>query len=133
MSIHDSEKQVAIVILNWNGRALLEEFLPVVVKRTSPQLAEVIVADNASTDDSIAYLKENHPNVRIIRLDKNYGFAGGYNKALTEVNHQYVVLLNSDVAPAANWLEPLVAFMNNNPHAAACVPKIKDYRRPQYF
>ena len=67
MSIHDSEKQVAVIILNWNGRALLEEFLPVVVKRTSPQLAEVIVADNASTDDSIAYLKENHPNVRIIR------------------------------------------------------------------
>ena len=123
----------AVVILNWNGRALLEEFMPKVVKNTPLHLADIIVADNASSDDSTDFLRNNYPEVGIIQLDENYGFAGGYNRALAQLSHQYVVLLNSDVAPAPNWLEPLIQFMENHPQAAACVPKIKDYRSPQYF
>ena len=123
----------AVVILNWNGRALLEEFMPKVVKNTPLHLADIIVADNASSDDSTDFLRNNYPVVGIIQLDENYGFAGGYNRALAQLSHQYVVLLNSDVAPAPNWLEPLIQFMENHPQAAACVPKIKDYRSPQYF
>ncbi len=133
MLTRNIEKKTAVVILNWNGRKLLEEFLPQVIQNTSTQLCDIIVADNASTDDSIHYLTTHYPTIGIIQLDRNYGFAGGYNHALAKINHQFVVLLNSDVAPAPNWLEPLVLFMDSHPRAAACVPKIKDYRRPQYF
>ena len=97
-------KKVAIVILNWNGRKLMEEFLPSVVSN-SPEWAEVIVADNGSTDDSIEMLKAKFPTVSIICLDRNYGFAEGYNQALKRLDHEYCVLLNSDVEVTPNWLE----------------------------
>ena len=90
-------KRLAVVILNWNGRALMEEYLPSVVAYTPDEWADVIVADNGSTDDSIEMLKAKFPTVGIIRLDKNYGFAEGYNQALKHIGHEYTVLLNSDV------------------------------------
>ena len=97
-------KKVAIVILNWNGRKLMEEFLPSVVSN-SPEWAEVIVADNGSTDYSIEMLKAKFPTVGIISFNQNYGFAEGYNQALKRLDHEYCVLLNSDVEVTPNWLD----------------------------
>ena len=99
-------KNTAIVILNWNGRKMLERFLPSVVDRSS-DMAEVIVADNASTDDSLTWLGEHFPQVPTIALDQNYGFAEGYNRALRQVEAKYYVLLNSDVEVTPHWLDPL--------------------------
>lgn len=114
--------KVAIVILNWNGRKMLAQYLPTVIK-CSPG-AEVVVADNASTDDSIEYLSANHPEVRIIRLEKNWGFAQGYNMALQQVEAEYYVLLNSDVEVTDNWLTPLVSYMDAHSEVCACQPKL---------
>ena len=116
-------KSIAIVILNWNGRQMLERYLPSVTEY-SANVAEVIVADNASTDDSLDFLMANYPQVRIIRLEQNYGFAEGYNKALSQVKADYYVLLNSDVEVSQHWLSPLTAFLDNHPEAAACQPKL---------
>ena len=99
--------KLSVVILNWNGRRHLERYLPSVVEHTSGD-AEVIVADNGSTDDSLQWLRLNYPDVGVIRLDRNYGFAGGYNRALKEVDSEYVLLLNSDVEVTAGWWQPLV-------------------------
>lgn len=116
-------KKVAIVILNWNGAQMLRRFLPSVLQH-SETLADVIVADNASTDVSLSLLKAEFPTVRTIVLDRNYGFAEGYNRALKQVEHDYYVLLNSDVEVTEGWLNTLVSFMDNNPVAAACQPKM---------
>ena len=124
--------QTAIVILNWNGREFLRKFLPSVLS-TSRHLARVIVADNASTDDSIEVLNSEFPDVEIIRLEKNYGFTGGYNRALEQVEAEYFVLLNSDVEVTERWLDPLVKFMNENPNASACQPKIRSYSDRHLF
>lgn len=121
----------AIVILNWNGRGWLQEFLPTVI-RSSPE-AEVIVADNASTDDSLAWLEEHLPAVRVIQLASNLGFAGGYNAALEQVRADRFLLLNSDVQVTPGWLEHLNAFLDRNPRMAACQPKVRALRRPAYF
>ena len=115
--------KTAIVILNWNGRPMLERFLPSVVENTGGE-AEIIVADNGSTDDSISYLSESYPHVRTIILDQNYGFAEGYNKALEQVEADYYVLLNSDVEVTRGWLVPLIQFMDAHDDAAACQPKL---------
>ncbi|TAJ12182.1 glycosyltransferase family 2 protein [Marinilabiliaceae bacterium JC017] len=125
--------KVAVVILNWNGRHLLEKFLPDVINNSSLPNVEVIVADNASSDDSIDFIQQSFPSVKIIRLDKNYGFAGGYNKALKQVEADYFLLLNSDVAPLPNWLPPLIEAMDANPNVAACMPKIKSFTKPDHF
>ena len=125
--------KTAVVILNYNGAALMEEFLPSVVHSVNEMDAEVIVADNASTDSSLEFLKKNYPNVRVIALDKNYGFAEGYNKALAQVDAEYFVLLNSDVEVDAEWLKPLEFFMDNNPDVAACQPKILYQKNDNYF
>ncbi|MDX1937534.1 MAG: glycosyltransferase family 2 protein [Flavihumibacter sp.] len=117
------EPSVAIVILNWNGRHYLQQFLPSVLN-TAYSNYKVVVADNASTDDSIQYLQQHYPLVEIIRLPENYGFSIGYNKALKQVNAEYYVLLNSDVEVTPNWLQPLVACMQQNQEVAACQPKI---------
>ena len=117
----------AIVILNWNGESYLQQFLPVLIENTRIEGVEIIVADNASTDFSLQILKEKFPSVRTIVLDKNYGFAGGYNKALAQVNADYYVLLNSDVEVSANWLNPMLRYMNEHPEVAACQPKIRSY------
>ncbi len=126
-------QKTAVVILNWNGRGLLEEFLPVVVRNSQRDDVEIIVSDNASSDDCIAYLEYNHPDIRIIKLDHNYGFAGGYNKALLQVQADYFVLLNSDVAPEPAWLDPLIEAMQADDSLAACMPKIRSYKQPELF
>ena len=122
---------VAIVILNYNGRHFLEKFLPSVLA-FSPSNA-VYVADSASTDDSVAWLKANYAKVPLIELAANYGYAGGYNRALAQVKADYYVLLNSDVEVTANWLSPIVKLLDENPQIAACQPKILAYDRRTEF
>ena len=123
--------KVAVIILNWNGKDLLKEFLPSVVNN-SPN-ANVYVADNASTDDSVAYLKSSFPEVKIIHNSVNGGFAKGYNDALLYVKEEILILLNSDVEVTDNWIPPLVSEFEKDPDTAALQPKILDYRRRDYF
>jgi GT2 family glycosyltransferase len=118
-------KQVAIVILNWNGRPLLEQFLPSVIQNTPA--VDVIVADNGSTDDSVAFLRQHYPAVIVHLLHRNYGFAEGYNRALSELDYEYVVLLNSDVEVAPYWLSRAVAYLDEHLDVAALQPKILAY------
>lgn len=114
---------VKIVILNWNGAAHLRRFLPSVV-RTAPPGVEIIVADNGSTDGSTALVEREFPSVTLLRLPENYGFAGGYNRALERLGGDYWVLLNSDVEPAEGWLEPLIAELDAQPDVAVVGPKL---------
>lgn len=127
------QNKVAIVILNWNGQKHLKLFLPTVVNNTHTENVEIYVADNGSTDNSVEFIKANYPNIKLIIMDKNYGFTGGYNKALAQVEAKYFVLLNSDVEPAPNWLEPMLDFMEENENVAACQPKILSYHNKEYF
>ena len=115
--------KVAIVILNWNGQQMLADYLGRVVEYSKDE-AEIIVADNGSTDDSVEWVRTHFPEVRIIQLDRNYGFAEGYNKALVQVDCTYYVLLNSDVEVTPHWLTPLIEEMDARPEVAACQPKI---------
>lgn len=126
-------KKVAVVILNWNGVEMLQRFLPEVVAYSQGEGVEVCVADNGSTDDSVAWVKQACPDVRLVVLDRNYGFADGYNRALRQVEAEYVVLLNSDVEVTPGWLEPLTAYMDAHPEVAACQPKIRSERHKEYF
>ena len=126
-------KKISVVILNWNGVGMLQKFMPKVVEYSAMEGVEICVADNASTDESVSYLQTNFPNVRLILLDKNYGFAEGYNRALQQVEAEYVVLLNSDVEVTPHWLEPLVEYMDVHPEVAACQPKIRSERNKEYF
>jgi GT2 family glycosyltransferase len=123
---------VAIVILNYNGRNFLEKYLPGVLKTSYPNY-QVYVADNASKDDSVAYLKENFPGIHLIELGRNYGFSRGYNLALLDIEPDFFVLLNSDVEVSPNWLEPLVEMMERNRQIAAVQPKIRALNDPEYF
>ena len=123
--------KLAVVILNYNGASMLSRFLPSVVKCSSG--AEIVVADNASTDDSVAVVANGFPTVRLIQLDRNYGFADGYNRALEQVDAEYMLLLNSDVEVSEGWLEPLLSFMENNPGVVACQPKILAYNNKKHF
>lgn len=125
--------EVAIVILNWNGKKFLEKFLPGIIRYSSGKGKKIIVADNASNDDSVKYLNEHFPEVQLIILDRNYGFAEGYNRALMEINADYILFLNSDVAVTENWLEPLIREMDSNPLIAGCSPKIKDFNQRDFF
>lgn len=125
--------KVSVIILNWNGKALMEEFLPSVVANTPSDIAEVIVADNGSTDDSIAMLNVKFPSVRIITLDQNYGFAEGYNKAISLTDATYTVLLNSDVEVSPGWLEAPLAVLDKESSVAAIQPKIRAQRNKDYF
>lgn len=118
--------RTAVVILNWNGKKFLEQFLPSVISHSSKS-AGIIVADNASADDSISFLEANHPEIRIIRNKTNAGFAGGYNKALKQVDADYFVLLNSDIEVTPGWIEPVIEMMDRDPLIAACQPKLLDY------
>ena len=119
-------QKVKVVILNWNGAHHLSLFLPSVIANT-PGWAEIVVADNGSTDDSVALLERDFPTVGIVRLDRNYGFAGGYNRAVEQIEAEYLVLLNSDVETPAGWLEPLVRALDENPDVAAAAPKLLSY------
>ena len=124
-------KNVAVVILNYNGASMLEKFLPSVVEY-SPE-AEVVVADNGSNDASLELLRCAFPSVRVIGLDHNYGFADGYNKALELVDAEYYMLLNSDVEVTSGWLAPLLSFMDGNSKAVACQPLLLDYKNRGFF
>lgn len=116
----------AVIILNWNGRQHLEQFLPSVVRHT-PQQVRIIVADNGSTDDSVAFLEQNYPSIEVIRLEHNYGFAKGYNLALERVEAECFILLNSDVEVTEGWVEPLVATITNSSDVGAVAPKLRSY------
>ena len=123
--------RTAVVILNFNGEKLLPLFLPSVIQY-SPQ-AEIVVADNASTDESVSLVRLNFPQVRLILLDKNYGFCGGYNRALAQVDADYCVLLNSDIEVTPRWLEPIIDLMDNDPTVASVQPKILSYTNRNKF
>lgn len=125
--------KLAVVILNWNGRGFLERYLPSVVMHSNIGGVKVVVADNGSEDDSIAYLKIAFPTVEIIALDKNYGFSEGYNRALSQLEAEYFVLLNSDVEVTRGWLEPIIAALDGNTLVAACMPKIISDERRDLF
>ncbi|WP_150451313.1 glycosyltransferase family 2 protein [Arenibacter lacus] len=123
--------KIAVVILNWNGEALLEKFLPSVTSFSKE--ADIYVADNASTDNSIAFIKENYPEITIIQNSSNGGYAKGYNDALRHVKADVYCLLNSDVAVSKDWLKPIISEFSNNPNAAIIQPKILDYNKKTYF
>ena len=122
-----------MVILNWNGSAMLRSFLPSVVGGSKGEGIQVYVADNGSTDNSLSVLREQFPSVRVLELHRNYGFAEGYNMALRQVEARYAVLLNSDVEVVPGWLTPLYTYMESHPDVAACQPKIKDWKRKDRF
>ena len=124
--------KTAIVILNWNGCSMLQTYLPSVLEYSRGD-AVIYVADNASTDNSLAMLEEHFPEVRVIRLERNYGFAGGYNKALAEVDAEYYILLNSDVEVTHHWLDPIVEFMDSHKEVAACQPKLLSVKDKDFF
>ena len=124
---------LSVIILNWNGEKLLRKFLPSVIANTQGPEVEVIVADNGSSDDSLKVMCEEFPNVKILAFDENLGFSGGYNRAISEVDSEFVVLLNSDVETPPGWWQPLLAFMNSNPGVGACQPKILSYRSRDKF
>lgn len=126
-------KKLGVMILNWNGRTLLERFLPGVVADCPDPDTQVVVVDNGSTDDSVEWVRANCPSVRLMCLGENLGFAAGYNRAIAGVEYPYVVLLNSDVRTSPGWTRPLLKFMESNPQAGACQPKIRSESRPEYF
>lgn len=123
--------KVAVVILNWNGKQLLEQFLPSVVQ-FSPE-ATVYVADNASTDDSVDFVKANFPEVSIVVNPTNTGYAGGYNEALQHINADIYALVNSDIEVTENWLQPIIKTFQNEPATAIIQPKILDFKNKEYF
>ncbi|MEO9075996.1 MAG: glycosyltransferase family 2 protein [Gelidibacter sp.] len=125
------KKEIAVVILNWNGKALLEKFLPSVLQYS--ENANIYVADNASTDDSVSFLKTNYPLVKIIKNKENGGYAKGYNDALKQVNEAVFCLLNSDIEVTKDWLQPIDALFASEPETAIIQPKILDYKKKDYF
>jgi hypothetical protein len=131
----EMEKTCSVIILNWNGAEMLRTYLPSVVKSLQPSAVSVqlYVADNGSTDNSMEVLKNEFPTVKTIVLDKNYGFAEGYNRAIDQVDSDYVVLLNSDVETPEGWLTPLLDYMEAHPDVAAVQPKIHSWKRRSYF
>jgi GT2 family glycosyltransferase len=124
-------KKIAVVVLNWNGVKLLEQFLPSVISYSSE--ATIYVADNASTDNSIQFIKDNYPTIKIIKNDGNYGFANGYNIALQEVEEEYYCLLNSDVEVTEKWLTPILSLFESEKDVAIIQPKILDFKNKEYF
>lgn len=124
-------KDLAVVILNWNGKALLEQFLPSVIKYSDA--AAIYVADNASTDDSVAFVTENFPTVKIIQNTENGGYAKGYNDTLKSVNEPLLCLLNSDIEVTQNWLQPIISEFNTASNTVIIQPKILDYKNKTHF
>jgi GT2 family glycosyltransferase len=123
--------KIAVVILNWNGEKLLQQFLPIIIQYS--ENASIYVADNASTDTSIKILKRDFPTVKIIQNKSNYGFAQGYNEALQYVEEPYYALVNSDIEVTENWLNPIIELFDNEPKTAIIQPKILDYKKKTYF
>ena len=126
-------KKLSIVILNWNGAEMLRQFLPSVVAHSKGEGIEVCVADNASTDNSLEVMRQEFSDVRLMLLDKNYGFAEGYNRALAEIDAEYCLLLNSDVEVTDGWLAPMLDYMDVHPEVAACQPKTRSWHRREEF
>ncbi len=125
-------KNTAVVILNWNGKKFLEKFLPGVIQHSQND-AEIIIADNNSSDDSVSFLKEHFPQIRIIQNKENGGFAKGYNDALKEIEAKYYILLNSDIEVTADWIKPMYQLLEENPDIAACQAKLLDYHDKTKF
>ena len=126
--------KTAVVILNWNTEGFLKEFLPGLLHSVkNVEGAEVIVADNASTDGSMTVMKEFFPSVRTIVLEKNFGFTGGYNKAFDQIDSEYFLLINSDIEVTDGWLEPLVQWMDTHPECGACAPKLHSWQEREKF
>lgn len=125
--------KTAVVILNWNGENFLKKFLPGVISNSVSDFTRVFVVDNGSNDGSVDYCKTKHPEVELIILDKNYGFTGGYNKSLFQIDAEYFVLLNSDIEVQKNWIEPIIDLMDSDSSIGACMPKIKSFDNPNYF
>ncbi|MES2799946.1 MAG: glycosyltransferase family 2 protein [Bacteroidota bacterium] len=124
------KEKIAIVILNWNGKHFLEKFLPSVIQHSSG--AKIIVADNASTDDSLIFIENNYPEIQCIAMTENRGFAGGYNEALQQIDSEFYLLLNSDIEVTENWLDPLIEVMKD-PEVAGCQPKILAFDEKNRF
>lgn len=130
----NQKNRVGVVLLNWNGREVLERYLPSVVRYTSQEEVVIYVVDNGSTDDSVAWLQTHYADqVELLLFEENHGFAGGYNKALDLIEVEYALLLNSDVEVTENWLNPLIDYMDTHPEVVACQPKIKSWREPDFF
>ncbi len=125
--------KIAIVILNWNGEKLFNQFLPSVIKHSNAENIEIIVADNGSTDQSISFLNKNFPSINVLDLKRNYGFAEGYNRALKQIQADYFVLLNSDVEVTENWIEPCIIQFEADKKIAAIQPKILSYSQRDSF
>ena len=126
-------KELAVIILNWNGRKLLEQFLPVASRYSITEDADLIVADNGSTDDSVEWVKAHHPEVKVLSFSENYGFAEGYNKAIMQTQYKYTILLNSDVEVTEDWTRPLLDFMRRNSDVGALQPKIRSWKERTKF
>ena len=128
------EMKTAVVILNWNTKGFLEEFLPPLLSSAASCVGtEVIVADNASTDGSLEMMKEKFPDVKTMAFNKNHGFTGGYNKALGQIDAEYFVLINSDIEVTPNWLKPLIDWMDSHPECGACAPKLHSWQEKARF
>lgn len=125
--------KTSVVILNWNGKQYLKQFLPSVIKHTVTGDTEIVVADNGSTDDSLVFLKSEFPNIKLIELEKNYGFAEGYNKALQQVEASYYILLNSDIEVTGNWIQTIIAVLEKDASIAAAMPKIRSFHEKEKF
>ena len=125
--------QVAVVILNWNGKKYLEQYLPSVLKHSAGPGYRIVVADNNSSDDSVSFIRNHFPEIGIITFDKNHGFSRGYALALSQIEAEYYVLLNSDVEVTENWLDPLLKIMDSDERIAAVMPKIRSYNRMDFF
>ena len=126
-------KLISIVILNWNGKEFLQKFLPTLIAHSQLEGVEIVVTDNASSDGSIPFLESEYPGIRLIRLDQNYGFTGGYNRALEQLESKYFLLLNSDIEVTPGWLEPLLDHMERHEECGACTPKIKDFKKQTHY
>lgn len=126
-------KRLGVIILNWNGLRLLKEFLPIASRFTVSEEADLIVADNGSTDDSVDWIQRNHPEVKLIAFDKNHGFAAGYNLAVEMCDYEYVTLLNSDVEVTPDWWRPIISFLDSHPQAGAVQPKILSWHNRDHF
>ncbi len=129
----NKNKPIAVIILNWNGKKLLQEFLPKVIESTDTSIADIIVADNGSDDGSVVMLQQEFPQIKLLLFDHNHGYAKGYNMAIEQTRYKYSVLLNSDVATAAGWLSPLYEYMESMPQVGACQPKLLSYTDMEYF
>jgi GT2 family glycosyltransferase len=128
----NSTPTAAIVILNWNGRHHLQQFLPSVMSSLESN-CEVVIADNGSTDESVSFIAGNYPAIKVIRLEKNFGFAKGYNEALKQIKADYFVILNSDVEVQPNWIKPMIRLLENDLTIAACQPKILSWKNRNFF